>query len=92
MPRTWYESMELRQGTQDWEGIAKKFAHTFEFTNEHPIVDASLQTIKENIFSKILVQEGNSHECSATIQQWMDCYNLVGDPDDDSNNKKEDIH
>ena len=35
-------SMELREGTQDWEGLAKKFSHTFEFTNEHPIVDDAL--------------------------------------------------
>ena len=39
--------MELRQGTQEWEGLAKKFAHTFEFVDEHPIVDATLRVIKE---------------------------------------------
>ena len=60
--------MELRQGTQDWEGLTKKFTHTFEFADEQPIVDVVLQTIKEKIFSKITVEEVNSHQCSATIQ------------------------
>ena len=44
--------------------------------------------IKEKIFSKILVEEENSHQCSATIQKWMACYNLAGDPDDDPTNIK----
>ena len=29
-----------------------------------------------------------THECSETIQQWMACYNLDGDPDDDPTNIK----
>ena len=85
-PRTWYASMELRQGTEDWEGLAKQFTHTFKFVDEHPTVDVVLQTIKEKIFTKIPIEEANSHQCSATIQQWMACYNLEGDPDDDSTN------
>ena len=42
--------------------------------------------IKEKIFTEILVEEANSHQCSATIQQWMACYNLARDPDDDPTN------
>ena len=44
--------------------------------------------IKENIFAEIPIEEANAHQCSATNQQWMDCYNLVGDPDDDPTNIK----
>ena len=40
-PRTWYTSMELRQETQDYERITKKFAHTFEFADEHHTIDAA---------------------------------------------------
>ena len=58
-------------------------AHTFEFADEQPTVDVVLQTIKENIFVEIPVEEANAHQCSVTIQQWMACYNLDGDPDDD---------
>ena len=85
-PRTWYASMELRQGTQDWEGLTKKFRKTFEFVDEQSTVDVALQTIKEKIFIEIPVEEANSHQCSVTIQQWMACYNLVGDLDDDLTN------
>ena len=45
-----------------------------------------LQTIKENILAEIHVEEANSHQCSMTIHQWMACYNLDGDPDDDLTN------
>ena len=86
--RIWYASMEFQQGTQYWEGITKQLTHTFEFSNEQPTVDAALQTIKEKIFAEILVEEANAHQYSATIQQWMDCYNLSGDPDDDPTNIK----
>ena len=67
-PRSWYTSMELRQGTQDWEGLTKKFRQTFEFVDEQPTVDVALQTIKEKIFDEIPIEEVNSHQCSATIQ------------------------
>ena len=78
--------MELQQGTQDWEGLAKQFVHTFEFVDEQPTVDAMLQMIKDKIFVEIPMEEANSHQCSATIQQWMACYNLAVDPDDDPTN------
>ena len=67
-PRTWYAFMELRQGTQDWEGLTKKFRKTFEFPDENPTIDVVLQTIKENIFAEIPIEEANSHQCNATIQ------------------------
>ena len=85
-PRSWYKSMELRQGNHDWEGIAKKFPHTFEFADEKPTVDSTLQTIKEKIFVEILIEVTSSHQCNVTIQQWMACYNLAGEPDDDLTN------
>ena len=78
--------MELRQGTQYWEGIVKKFVHTFEFVDKDPTVDTALQTIKENIFAEISMKEANSHQCSVTIKQWMACYNLTGDQDDGPTN------
>ena len=49
-------------------------------------MDATLQTIKEKIFAEILIEEANSHQCSVTTQQWMACYNLAEDPDDDPTN------
>ena len=52
--------MELWQGTQEWEELAKQLAHTFEFDDEHPIVDDPLQVIKEKIFAEIPIDEANS--------------------------------
>ena len=60
-PRTWFASMELRQGTQDREGIVKQFRQTFEFADEQPIVDAALQILEAKIFSQIPIVEANSH-------------------------------
>ena len=59
--------MELRQGTQDWDEVATQFAHTFEFVDEKPIVDATLQKIKETIFAEIPIEEDNIHQCSMII-------------------------
>ena len=57
--------------------------HTFKFSDEHPIVDVALQTIKEKIFVDIPNEEAIFHQCGTTIQQWMACYNLTEDLDDD---------
>ena len=60
-PEAWYTSAELRQGVQ-------QVAHTVEFADEHPIIDAALQTKKGTIVEEISNKEANSHQCSATIQ------------------------
>ena len=85
--------MELRQETREWEEVAQKFTYTFQFANEQPTVDIALKTIKENIFAEIPLEivysqpcVVHSHQCSETVQHWMTCYNLFGDPDDDSTN------
>ena len=61
--------MDLRQGTQDWDKVVKKFAHTFSFADEQPTVDVALQTIKEKIFVEIPVEVTCSHWFGTTIQQ-----------------------
>ena len=60
--------MELQQGTQDCERLAKQFAHTFEFVDEQPTIDVALHTVKGNIVAEIPIKEANSHQCRATIQ------------------------
>ena len=75
--------MDLWQGTQYWDEVGKKFAHTFAFADEKTIVDDALQAIKEKIFIEIPVEVTSSHQCSATIQQWMACYNMAKEPNDD---------
>ena len=71
---------------QYWDEVVTHFAQTFAYIDDQPIVDTTLQIIKENIFDEIPVAIASSHQCSATIQQWMACYNLSGEPDDDLTN------
>ena len=66
--------------------MVKQFEHTFLFSDEQLTVNVALQTIKEKIFTEIPVEVANSHQCNATIKQWMACYNLDGNPDDDPTN------
>ena len=35
-------SIELRQGTLDWEELANIFTHTFEFPYHHPLIGNAL--------------------------------------------------
>ena len=65
--RTWYTSMELWQESQDLEIIANQFAHTLEFPDGHPTIDAVLQAVKERIVVENPIKEANSHHYSATI-------------------------
>ena len=40
--KTWYTSMELRNGTQDYKRLAKQYAHTNEIADEKPTIDNAL--------------------------------------------------
>ena len=71
----------------------QNFTYTFQFTDEQPIVDIALKTIKEKIFAEIPLEVAYSQPCTAhshqsceTVQHWMTCYNLSKDPEDDPTN------
>ena len=67
-PRSWYTSIDLRQGNHNWDEVGNQFVHTFAFVDEHPIVDIALHAIKEKIFVEIPVKVASSHQCNVTIQ------------------------
>ena len=69
--------MELREGTFEWERLVTSFTHTFEFTSEHITIDVVLHKIKEKIFEEIPVAITNFHQCTMTIHNWMECYNIT---------------
>ena len=46
IPRSWYTSVELRQGTIEWDELNTRFIHKFEFSNDHLSIDVTLQVIK----------------------------------------------
>ena len=83
LPRNSYTPVELRQGTIEWESLAIRLTQKFEFTSEHSIVNITLQIIKEKIFEEISVAAMNFHQCTMTVHNWMECYNIMGEPDDD---------
>ena len=83
IPRNWYTSVEMQRGTLDWEDLATRFTHTFEFADDHPLINVALQVMKTKIFEEIHVATTNVHQSSVTIHHWMKCYNVMGEPDDD---------
>jgi hypothetical protein len=40
----------VHRGTTDWEELTQNFKVTFSFEDDSPLVDASLQIIRSNIF------------------------------------------
>ena len=84
IPRNWYTlDAELRQGTVKWDELATSFTYKFEFVDDHPSIDAALQVIKMKIFEDIHVEMTNFNQNNVTIQNWMECYNVTGELDDD---------
>ena len=83
IPRNWYTSVELRRWIIEWDELATSFTHTFEFVDDHPSIDVALQVIKAKIFEDIPVAMKKFSQNNATIQQYMECYNVTGEPDDD---------
>ena len=81
--RNWYTLVELQRGTLEWDELATRFTHTFEFAGDHPTIDAALQIMKEKIFEEIPVATTNFHQCNTMVHRWMECYNVTGEPDDD---------
>ena len=57
--------------------------HTFEFVDDNPTINFTLKLIKTNIFKYIPMSMTSFHQSSMTVQHWMECYNITGEPDDD---------
>ena len=55
----------------------------FEFSYHNPSIDFSLQVIKTKIFEYIPISTTSFHHSDATVQHWMECYNIISEPDDD---------
>ena len=68
IPRSRYTSVELKQGTIEWDELDTSFIHTFEFVDDHPSIDATLQVIKIKIFEDIPVAMTNFNQRDTIIQ------------------------
>ena len=83
IPRNRYTSVELRRWTIEWEELATSFTHTFRFTDDTSMIDATLQVVRTKIFEDILVSMSSFPQISATIHNWMESYNITSETDDD---------
>ena len=83
IPRSQYTSNEIQREIVEWEEINTSFTHTFIFFDENLIIDAPLQVIETNIFEDIPVMTSSFPHNSVTVYNWMECYNITGELDDD---------
>ena len=61
IPRNWHTLVEIRRGTLEWEELATRFTQKFEFVDENPSIDASMQMMKTKIFEEILITATKFH-------------------------------
>ena len=67
----------------EWEELSSIFTCTFEFVDDHPSINASLQVINTNVFEDIHVSMTSFNQSNAIVQHWMEFYNVIGEPNDD---------
>jgi hypothetical protein len=94
-PKNWYLELEVRRETTDWEELTQNFKVTFSFEDDAPLIDSTLQVIKNNIFSSEdsieLVPVCSMHRSSVTVEEVLHCYNVVEEDqeeDEDPRNVK----
>jgi hypothetical protein len=87
IPKNWYLELEVHRGTTDWEDLTHNFKVTFKFEDDTPSVDTTLQIIKTKIFtpedSKIPAALCSAPKYSVTVQEVLECYNVVGEDQED---------
>jgi hypothetical protein len=82
--------LEMRKETTTWEGLVQRFKVMFTFEHESASIQAYLQAIQTNIFSKVeSVEEeplGTTHKANLIVHKLLECYNVTeeeydeGDP------------
>jgi hypothetical protein len=79
--KNWYMELEVRRETTNWEEFTHNFKVTFSFEDDAPLIDSTLQVIKNNIFSEKdlieLVPICSTHIYFATVKEVLHCYNVV---------------
>jgi hypothetical protein len=49
--KNWYTKLEVHGGTKYWKKLTRNIKVTFNFKNNDPLIDSSLEVIKNNIFA-----------------------------------------
>jgi hypothetical protein len=84
-PINWYLQAELCLITTDWEGMTQNCVTTFLFESQFPLVDQSLQIVRQKLFEEAssLPLEQEEYEWTAPLQKLQGCHNINVDEDDD---------
>jgi len=75
-----YLELEMHRETKNWDEITQRFKITFTFENESPLVDATLQAIRNKMFlvekSVDVVPVCSMHRASMMIHEILEFYNV----------------
>jgi hypothetical protein len=81
--KNWYLEMEVRRVIIDWEYLTHNFKVNFNFEDDSPLEDTSLQIIKNKIFisedSTIPTLLCSVPIYSTNVQEVLECYNVAGE-------------
>jgi hypothetical protein len=85
--KNWYIELEVCRGKTDWEDLTCNFKVTFNFEDDAPLIDTTLQIIKNKIFTSEdsigLVPLCSLPRYFVTVQEVLECYNVVGEDQED---------
>lgn len=59
------------------------FILTFNFEDDFPYIDFSLQIVKKNIFENVTPLTWQQPNWAAHIENVLECYNLIADEEED---------
>jgi hypothetical protein len=81
IPKNWYLELEMCRKTVDWDEVTQRFKVKFTFEEEYPLIDETLQAIRNNI----LLEEGpmdvvpvcSVHRTYMKVHELLECYNVA---------------
>jgi hypothetical protein len=86
IPKNWFLELEMCRETTNWDQITQRFKVKLTFEHDYPLVDAALQVISSNIFSKEgsmeVVPICSAHKSYMVVHELLECYNVVKEEQD----------
>ena len=73
----------MRREITTWDELTVFFTHTFGFTDKNIDVHNELQLLRNVVLKVLLVAYPVDLHAHCQIQSMMECYNVLGGPDDD---------
>jgi hypothetical protein len=79
--KNWYLELEMHRETTNWDQLIQRFKVTSTFELESPLLDATLQAIRSNIFLEERTMEAvpmcRVHRASMIVHELLECYNVA---------------